>query len=111
MASTLSDVVRCPNCHSAAVVYSCTPNCCFNHVCDDCRSTFQLVTAKTGRFDRESAISPVEPASGDPTAACAACDSLNLAIVSTSGENQATLVCGKCRAVLELAIEELAVGS
>jgi transcription elongation factor Elf1 len=111
MPSTLSDVVRCPLCHSAAVVYSCEPKCCFNHVCGECRASFQLVTRKTGRFDRASAIAPAEPASGDPTAACAACESLKLALLSTTAENQATLLCGDCRAVLELAIEDLAPGS
>ncbi len=110
MASTLSEVVRCPQCHGAAIIYSCEPKCCFNHVCGDCRSSFQLVTGKTGRFDREARIEAVEPASGEPTAACAACESLRLAVVSSAGENQATLVCGDCRAVLELAIEDFAAG-
>lgn len=111
MPTTLSDVVRCPLCHSAAVVYSCEPKCCFNHVCGECRASFQLVTTKTGRFDRERTIAADDPPSGDPTAACAACESLKLAVLSSAGENQAVLLCANCRALLELAIEELAPGS
>ena len=102
----LKDIIRCPTCSSAEVIYSCEPKCCFNHVCADCRTSFQIVTHKTGRFDREADIAPVEPASGDPTTGCAACDNLKLAL--TSAGPPAILICGNCRAVLELAIEEIA---
>ena len=107
---TLKDVVRCPHCQSAEVVYSCEPKCCWNHVCGDCRTSFQLVTEKTGEFDRTSAISPVEPESGDPTTGCAACESMKLAVVRSEGVNSGTLICGDCRTLLKLAIEEVAVG-
>ena len=107
---TLKDIVRCPHCQSAEVVYSCEPKCCWNHVCGDCRTSFQLVTEKTGEFDHKSAISPVEPESGDPTTGCAACESMKLAVVRSEGFNTGTLICGDCRAVLKLAIEEVAVG-
>jgi transcription elongation factor Elf1 len=101
----LKDIIRCPTCGSAEIIYSCEPKCCFNHVCADCRTSFQIVTHKTGRFDRERQIAPMEPASGDPTTGCAACDSLNLALISEGPP--AVLICGNCRAVLELAIEEV----
>ena len=45
---SLKEVVRCPQCNSADVVYSCEPKCCYNHVCAECRSTFELNTVKTG---------------------------------------------------------------
>ena len=101
----LKDIVCCPTCGGSEIIYSCEPKCCFNHVCADCRTSFQVITRKTGRFDRESTIAPVEPPSGDPTTGCAACDSLLLALVSEGPP--AILVCGKCRAVLELAIEDV----
>jgi hypothetical protein len=105
---TLKEVVRCPTCGSAEVVYSCEPKCCFNHVCAECRSSFQLVSRKTGRFDRETALATEEPLSGDPTAACAACESLRLAVMEST-QDGTTLLCGDCRAVLELAYEEVAI--
>jgi len=102
----LKDIIRCPTCGGAEIIYSCEPKCCFNHVCADCRTSFQIVTQKTGRFDREREIAPVEPASGDPTTACAACDCLKLALIQEGPPP--LLLCGNCRAVLELAIEEVA---
>lgn len=107
MPLTLKDVVRCPGCGSAEVIFSCEPKCCFNHVCSECRGSFQLVTEKTGRFDHDTAIQAEEPPSGDPTACCAACESLRLAIVSSEA-SATTLLCGDCRALLTLAIEEFA---
>lgn len=109
MAATLKDVVRCPQCGGAEIVYSCEPKCCFNHVCADCRSSFQLRTRKTGRFDRETAIQAEEPQSGEPTTGCAACESLEIAVLSSS-EEETLLLCGHCRAVLALAIEEFETG-
>jgi hypothetical protein len=103
----LRDVVRCPTCGSADVIYSCEPKCCFNHVCGECRTSFQLVASKTGRFDRDTPVEAQEPASGDPTACCPACESLRLAIVSSTGSDT-TLICENCRAVLKLAYEDVA---
>ena len=105
----LKDIVRCPNCGGAEVIYSCEPKCCFNHVCADCRTSFQLITTKTGAFDHQAASNAEEPASGDPTAACVACDSLRLAVMSS--ENGSTVVvCGNCGAVLKLTVDEIEVG-
>ncbi|MBV8206089.1 MAG: hypothetical protein JO041_04790 [Acidobacteria bacterium] len=74
-------------------------------MCADCRTSFQIVTHKTGRFEREAAIAPSVPVSGDPTTGCALCDSLNLAMVSEGPPVIA--VCGDCRAILEVAIEDV----
>jgi hypothetical protein len=109
MTPSLKEIVRCPKCGGREIVYSCEPKCCFNHVCADCRSTFQLNTHKTGGFDRESALEFAEPPSGEPTTGCAACESLKLAVLSSSGE-ETLLLCGNCRAVLRLAIEEFEAG-
>ncbi|MGH9580679.1 MAG: hypothetical protein ACRD2R_06785 [Terriglobales bacterium] len=110
MALTLKDLIHCPHCNGAEIIYSCEPKCCFNHVCADCRSTFELNTAKTGRFDRTTSIAAAEPASADPTTGCAACDSLRVAVLS-SDANQTLLLCADCRAVLRLNIEEFVPGN
>lgn len=109
MALTLKEIIRCPKCGGPDIVYSCEPKCCFNHVCSECRSTFQIKTHKTGQFDRESKLDFVEPSSTEPTTSCAACESLKLAVLR-SDANETLLVCGNCRAVLKLAIEEFVPG-
>jgi len=101
--------VRCPHCQGAEIVYSCEPKCCFNHVCADCRSTFELNTAKTGRFDRESPIEAVEPGSADPTTGCAACESLRLAVLASDAK-ETLLLCADCRAISRLLVEEFVPG-
>jgi hypothetical protein len=103
-------LVRCPKCQGAEIIYSCEPKCCFNHVCADCRSTFEINAHKTGRFDHDSAIDAREPESGEPTTGCASCESLEVAVLST-GEAETLLLCAKCRAVSRLAIEEFAPGN
>ncbi len=107
--ATLKDIISCPQCGSFEVVYSCEPKCCFNHVCGDCRSTFELNTTKTGKFDHHAAVEAEEPPSGDPTTGCALCDSLKIAVLSVAGPRP-LLLCGSCRAVLELNVEEFVPG-
>ena len=105
----LKDVIRCPKCGGAEIVYSCEPKCCFNHVCADCRSTFEINTQKTGRSESTLAESIPEPDSSDPTTACASCESLRVAVLSSS-ENETLLVCGNCHAVSRMLIEEFVAG-
>ena len=109
MGTTLKDIIRCPNCGGNEVIYSCEPKCCFNHVCSDCRSTFEINTKKTGRFDHAANVEALEPLSGDPTSGCANCDSLKLGVLS-SGAEETLLLCGNCRAVLQMEIEEFVKG-
>jgi len=106
---TLREIIRCPQCGSSDVIYSCEPKCCYNHVCADCRSTFELNTQKTGRFDHETAISVGEPQSGEPTTGCASCESLKVAVLSSS-QDETLLLCAKCRAVSKLVVEEFVPG-
>ncbi len=105
----LKEIIRCPQCGGREVIYSCEPKCCYNHVCADCRSTFELNTQKTGRFDHETAISVEEPQSGEPTTGCASCESLRVAILSSS-ENEILLLCARCRAVSKMVVEEFVPG-
>ncbi len=109
MSLALKDVIRCPQCHAAEIVYSCEPKCCFNHVCADCRSTFELNTVKTGHYDRETVIAAEEPGSSDPTTACAACESLRVAVIQND-DKETLLLCADCRAVSKLVVEEFVAG-
>jgi hypothetical protein len=110
VALELKDLIRCPQCGGREIIYSCEPKCCYNHVCAECRSTFELNTKKTGKFDRESRMEATEPLSGDPTTGCANCDSLKIAVLESNDE-QTLLLCGDCRAVLKLEIEEFVPGN
>jgi hypothetical protein len=102
--------VACPKCGSTHVSYSCTPNCCFNHVCADCFSTFELSTTKRGgRVDPKS----IERVAGDrdttlPTAPCSGCESIEVFQLRDSTVNadrkEPLLVCLACGQLLTLEI-------
>ena len=94
--------VACPTCGSGEVFYSCTPNCCFNHVCSECGTTFETVTAAKG--GTLSGIVPPEPLpdAADPTAACAVCDSTSVYLTDDGSP-----VCGKCGSLLQLELTEV----
>jgi DNA-directed RNA polymerase subunit RPC12/RpoP len=95
--------LACPVCQSPDVFYSCTPNCCFNHVCSDCGATFEPVTKLAG--GRQSGAEPPEvlPDAADPTVACAKCDSTAVYLLADG-----RLVCTGCGSLLELEITEVA---
>lgn len=95
----LKNVVRCPKCGAPAVVYTCEPKCCFNHVCADCRASFELTTRKIqGEAPAPREVETSE--SSDPTVACAACQGLHVYVLQDS-----VLACADCGAVLELIYE------
>jgi hypothetical protein len=108
--TTLKDIIRCPKCGGAEIVYSCEPKCCFNHVCADCRSTFEINTQKTGQYDRTTAVDADSPDSADPTTGCAACESLRVAVLK-SDANETLVLCADCRAISRLVIEEFVAGN
>ena len=110
MSTRLKDIIRCPKCQGAEIIYSCEPKCCFNHVCAECRSTFEINAVKTGEFDRETQIDAEEPQSGDPTTACASCGKLRVGVLRSSGD-QTLLLCADCRAVSRMVIEEFVAGN
>jgi hypothetical protein len=103
----LRDIVHCPLCGSSDVVYSCEPKCCFNHVCSECKATFQLTTHQTGGCDFQSASDANDPESAEPTAACAVCHGMKLGVVSYEN-GRGILLCSDCRSLLELAYEDIA---
>jgi len=98
--------LACPVCQSPDVFYSCTPNCCFNHVCGDCGATFEPVTRLAG--GTLSGIQPPDPLpeASDPTVACIKCDSTAVYVLP-----DARLVCGQCGSLLTLEISEIAPSS
>jgi hypothetical protein len=106
----LRDIIRCPKCGGAEIIYSCEPKCCFNHVCADCRSTFEINTVKTGQPVTAPNADIEEPQSGEPTTGCASCESLRVAVLK-SEENETLLCCGKCGAISRIVIEEFMAGS
>ena len=94
--------LACPKCGSGGVFYSCTPNCCFNHVCGECGTTFEPVTAATGE-KLEGILRPnPAPDATDPTAACAVCDSTDVYLTTGS-----RAVCAKCGALLTVELTEI----
>lgn len=95
--------LACPVCQSPEVFYSCTPNCCFNHVCGDCGATFEPVTKLAG--GAQAGVEPPDPLpeASDPTVACIKCDSTAVYVLPDG-----RLVCDKCGLLLELEITEVA---
>ena len=97
--------IHCPECSSPDVFYSCTPNCCLNHVCSNCGTTFEPVTTATGaKLSGIVAPDPL-PEAADPTTSCAKCDST--AVYMTE---DGPLVCAKCGAALTLELSEVCPG-
>lgn len=96
----------CPVCGSADVFYSCTPNCCFNHVCGACGATFEPATRVTGEIIKNVIPPDPLPESTDPTTECAKCNSV--AVFALDNDR---LVCGTCGAVLLLEMTEIAPDS
>jgi len=95
--------IPCPTCGSRETFYSCTPNCCFNHVCAECGTTFEPVTQAEGGAASEVTPPDPLPEAADPTVACAKCDST---AVYMTEENR--LVCGKCGSWLVMELTEIA---
>jgi DNA-directed RNA polymerase subunit RPC12/RpoP len=97
--------IACPECGSPDVFYSCTPNCCMNHVCGSCGATFEPATSLAGGF--VTCVIPPDPLpdSTSPTAECAKCNSTAVYMMEDGG-----LVCGKCGAKLSMELTEIAPG-
>lgn len=97
--------LACPVCGSGEVFYSCTPNCCFNHVCAECGTTFEPATTLAG--GTLVGVVPPDPLpdASDPTVGCARCDSTAVYVADSGG-----LVCTKCGTLLKLEITAVAPG-
>jgi DNA-directed RNA polymerase subunit RPC12/RpoP len=95
--------IACPVCASAEVFYTCTPNCCFNHVCANCGSTFEPVTTAIGGTITGFAPPNPLPEASDPTVACARCDATTVYM-----KEDKSLVCGNCGSLLVMEFTEVA---
>jgi transposase-like protein len=98
--------LNCPVCRSGAVFYTCTPNCCFNHVCNDCGATFEPVSRVLGGTIKGVVPPKPEPEAGDPTVACGRCESTAVYLL---GDGRP--VCAHCGSLLELEYTEIARNS
>jgi hypothetical protein len=94
--------VQCPSCGSSDITYTCEPQCCFNHICGLCYTTFELFTEPLGRTLTGLAASPQPRDSVAPTVACAQCDSIEVYMLEPGAESHGELVCVACRALLRL---------
>ena len=97
--------VACPNCGSRDVTYTCEPKCCFNHLCGNCYSTFELLTRPLGRQLNDVEVPAQEKDGLTPTAACALCESVELFQLDESNASRDTLYCASCHALLKLEID------
>jgi hypothetical protein len=97
--------LACPTCGGAEVFYSCTPGCCFNHVCADCGTTFEPATTAAG--GTAAGVVPPDPLpdATDPTVECARCTS-----VEVYQTEDGPLVCARCGTLLNLELTEIAPG-
>jgi hypothetical protein len=96
----------CPKCGSADVLYSCSPSCCFNHVCSECYATFEPETTRVGEFTGELGSVPEVDSTG-PTAACARCGEHRLFEVAGDSIPPNQVLCISCRALLTLELSEV----
>lgn len=99
--------VSCPKCGSSDILYSCKPDCCFNHVCNACYTTFELETERVGELQDDFGSVPEQDPTA-PTAPCARCGECRVFEIAGDGERR--LLCGDCRALLRLEITEVAAG-
>jgi len=104
-------VVACPQCGSTSdVAYSCKPECCFNHVCARCYTTFELVTSRIGEITGELGPPPPDPDSSNPTAACARCGECRIFAVGDGSASPRQHLCVSCNALLALSFSEIVPG-
>jgi hypothetical protein len=94
--------VQCPSCGSGDITYTCEPECCFNHICAACYTTFELFTEPLGQT-----LTDLQTPSGErdclaATVACARCNSVEIYTVSQADSVQGELVCVACHALLRL---------
>ena len=101
----------CPQCGSKDVLYSCKPECCFNHVCGNCYATFELATDRVGDTQEEIGPVPEVPDATGPTAPCARCGEWRVYAREGVAAAPAGLVCVDCRALLTLRYENVVAGS
>lgn len=101
--------IACPECGSPDVFYSCKPECCFNHVCNQCYTTFELESERVGEV-QEDFMPPPEPESDNPTIPCSRCGECKVFLWKDAPEPGPTYVCVSCKATLKATFTNLAKG-
>lgn len=101
--------VSCPQCGSTDVVYSCKPECCFNHVCNHCYTTFELETTRVGEL-KEDFATPPDPDPSGPTAPCARCGEAKVFAIDDPPNSPPQYVCAACKALLTLSLTQIKPG-
>jgi hypothetical protein len=99
--------VSCPNCGSKEVSYTCEPKCCFNHLCGNCYSTFELATVSLGTKMKDLEVPRGDRDCLAPTTACAVCESLDVFLVDEGQRPTDKLYCATCHTVLKLELEAI----
>jgi len=99
--------ISCPHCGSKDVIYSCQPTCCFNHVCNNCYTTFELETTKVGEL-QDVLVMPPDPEPTSPTAPCARCGEAKVFAIVDSAKPR--FLCVSCKALLRLNFTEISPG-
>src|SRR5215831_8634202 len=107
MISLLPLLVNCPNCGSQDVSYTCEPKCCFNHLCGNCYSTFELRTVSLGSKRNDLEVPQGERDCLAPTTACAVCESLSLFLIDEGQGPSDRLYCINCHAMLKLEVDAI----
>jgi len=101
--------IVCPECSSADVIYSCKPECCFNHVCNQCYTTFELESERVGEI-KEDLTPPPEPDSTNPTIPCSRCGECLVFLWADAAKDFPAYVCISCKAVLKASFTNIAKG-
>ncbi|MFB3920689.1 MAG: hypothetical protein ACE145_03155 [Terriglobia bacterium] len=101
--------VACPQCGSNDVFYSCKPECCFNHVCNNCYTTFELATTRIGELQDAFPMLP-DPDPSAPTAPCARCGEYRIFGIRDGSAAPPRYLCVACKALLTLQITNVAKG-
>jgi hypothetical protein len=96
----------CPKCGSTDVLYSCSPSCCFNHVCSQCYATFEPQTTRVGEFEGDLGPLPEVDSTG-PTAPCVRCGEYQLFVLTGDSVARNQVLCVSCRALLTLELVEV----
>lgn len=97
--------VQCPSCGSNDITYTCEPQCCFNHICAACYTTFELFTEPLGRSLPSLQMSLAQRDCLAPTVACARCDSIEVYMLPEAEEGLGEVVCVSCGALLRLGMD------
>lgn len=101
--------IACPECGSEDVFYSCKPECCFNHVCNKCYTTFELESERVGEI-KEGMSVPPDPDTTNPTIPCARCGECTVFRWEDAPTPDPAYVCVSCKAVLKANFANVAKG-